>query len=185
MGFHHVALATRDMARTHRFYTEMMGFELVKAVVAPTPGARGGWAKHVFYATGTSPSGEQGMIAFWELHDDEIGDDFVVDRNSAAGLPWWVDHVAFDAPTREDLDRHRERWQAAGETVVEVDHGFCASIYLRDPDGNTVEFCHTVRSFTDAERAHAAAAVTSPAPALDGEEARITVHRPVVAPRTS
>ena len=36
MAFHHVALATRDLDATHRFYTEAMGFELVKAVVAPT-----------------------------------------------------------------------------------------------------------------------------------------------------
>jgi catechol 2,3-dioxygenase-like lactoylglutathione lyase family enzyme len=43
MAFHHLALATNDMAATHRFYTEAMGFELVKAVVAPTPTR--GWAK--------------------------------------------------------------------------------------------------------------------------------------------
>ncbi|MFM2078795.1 MAG: hypothetical protein RJA49_2685, partial [Actinomycetota bacterium] len=30
MGFHHVALATHDPAATHRFYTEVMGFHLVK-----------------------------------------------------------------------------------------------------------------------------------------------------------
>ena len=37
MAFHHVALATRDTAATHRFYTEVMGFELVKVVVGPQP----------------------------------------------------------------------------------------------------------------------------------------------------
>ncbi len=51
MGFHHVALATADLAATHEFYSEAMGFELAKAVVAPTD-APGGWAKHVFYDTG-------------------------------------------------------------------------------------------------------------------------------------
>ena len=40
----------RQIDATHRFYTEAMGFELVKTVVAPTP--EGGWAKHVFYDTG-------------------------------------------------------------------------------------------------------------------------------------
>ena len=52
MAFHHVALATTDLPATHRFYTEAMGFTLVKAVVAPTPEGGGGWAKHVFYDTG-------------------------------------------------------------------------------------------------------------------------------------
>ena len=64
MAYHHVALATRDLDATHRFYTEAMGFELVKSVVAPTR-RPGGWAKHVFYDTGGD-----GLIAFWDLHDD-------------------------------------------------------------------------------------------------------------------
>ena len=46
MGVHHVAYATADLDATHRFYTEIMGFSLVKTVSAPTP--QGGWAKHLF-----------------------------------------------------------------------------------------------------------------------------------------
>ncbi len=30
MGFSHIAIAVKDMQATHRFYTEAMGFELVK-----------------------------------------------------------------------------------------------------------------------------------------------------------
>src|SRR2546423_1140011 len=30
VAYHHVALATRDLDATHRFYTEVMGFELAK-----------------------------------------------------------------------------------------------------------------------------------------------------------
>ena len=40
MGFHHVALATHDTAATHRFYTEVMGFELVKVVACRDPETR-------------------------------------------------------------------------------------------------------------------------------------------------
>ena len=65
MGFHHTAFATRDLAATHRFYSEAMGFELAKVVVAPTEGD--GWAKHVFYEI--SPDN---YIAFWDLHDDSL-----------------------------------------------------------------------------------------------------------------
>ncbi|MCX6542506.1 MAG: VOC family protein, partial [Actinobacteria bacterium] len=60
MGFHHVALATRDTAATHDFYTNVMGFSLVKVVASPTPGEHGGWSKHFFYSTageGATPSG--------------------------------------------------------------------------------------------------------------------------------
>ena len=187
MGFHHVALATRDTAATHRFYTEVMGFELVKVVSAPTPPPPGetesvGFSKHFFYDTNgagvTSGSGDGGMIAFWEIHDPTIGDDFGVDINAASGLPWWVNHIAFDAPTRDALDAHRERWRRHGHTVLEIDHEFCVSIYLRDPSGNMVEFCHTTREFTDDEKRRAAELLTDPTPPFD-RDAIVTIHHPV------
>ena len=95
------------------------------------------------------------MLAFWELHDDHIGTEFTVDLNQAAGLPWWVNHLAFDAPTLEHLHERRDHWRRCGHTVLEVDHEFCVSIYLRDPNGNMVEFCHTRRPFTQAETTRA------------------------------
>lgn len=169
MGFHHVALATRDTGATHDFYTRVMGFELVKVVTAPTPGDHGGWSKHFFYRTAPIAGGgpDVGMIAFWEIHDDQIGSDYPVDLNAAAGLPWWVNHIAFDAPTHEDLDRHRARWQDCGFHVLEVNHEFCISIYIRDPSGNMVEFCHSVREFTAAEIAHAQELLADANPALE------------------
>ena len=42
MGFHHVALATKDLAATHKFYTEVMGFSLVKTIIGPVPGSPDG-----------------------------------------------------------------------------------------------------------------------------------------------
>ena len=152
MGFHHVALATNDLPATHRFYTEAMGFELVKMVVGPTP--EGGWAKHVFYDTGTA--GDGGMIAFWEIHSDKIGP-FPTDHNQSIGLPGWVNHFAFDAPTLDALVARRARWQELGHTVLHIDHGFCQSIYLTDPNGITVEFCCTTRPFSDEEKEWATA----------------------------
>jgi catechol 2,3-dioxygenase-like lactoylglutathione lyase family enzyme len=185
MGFHHVALACRDTAATHHFYTELMGFELVKVNVAPTPGEHGGWAKHFFYATNTgadaNPSSDPGMIAFWEIHDSEIGDRFPVDINESAGLPWWVNHLAFDAPTRADLDRHLQTWREHGHTVIEIDHDFCVSIYTRDPNNNMVEFCHTMRPFSATELANAQAYVNHPNPPFESHQAKVTVHHPITA----
>ena len=183
MGFHHVALATHDAAVTHRFYTEVMGFHLVKVVVTPTPpaadGTVHGFSKHFFYATDDSPNGETGMMAFWEIHDSKIGSDFPVDVNTSHGLPVWVNHIAFDAASYADLERHRDRWRTHGHTVLEVDHEFCISIYITDPSGNMVEFCHSVRAFTDEERARAAQIVGIDNPSLDEEHAKITVWHPL------
>jgi catechol 2,3-dioxygenase-like lactoylglutathione lyase family enzyme len=160
-----------------------MGFELVKVNVSPTPGDHGGWSKHFFYrTTGTGGSADQGMIAFWEIHDAVIGDQFPVDINEPLGLPWWVNHLAFDAPSRADLDHRLQVWRDHGCTVAEIDHGFCVSIYTRDPNGNMVEFCHTLRPFTDDELANAQAYVMHPNPPFEEHRAKVTVHQPLAAP---
>ena len=61
-----------------------------------------------------------------------------------------------------------------------MNHGFCVSIYIRDPSGNMVEFCHTTRPFTAEERASAHAMLTDADPELHNE-AEATIHQPVVA----
>jgi catechol 2,3-dioxygenase-like lactoylglutathione lyase family enzyme len=170
MAFHHVAVATRDLDATHRFYTDVMGFTLVKVVAAPTPGGTG-FAKHLFYDTG---DGE--LMAFWDLHDPAIGDAYGTDLNDSLGLPVWVNHLAFDAPTRDHLDAVRRRWVDHGITVLEVDHEWCVSIYTRDPNGIMVEFCHTTRDFDVSDHAEAAALLGDPAPPL-GTEGSVTLHR--------
>ena len=70
MAFHHIAIATRDLEATHRFYTEAMGFQLVRVEAMPAgmPDSPG-WARHLFYDTG---NGE--MFAIWDLHVEEIDD---------------------------------------------------------------------------------------------------------------
>ncbi|HEY5153164.1 MAG TPA: VOC family protein [Acidimicrobiales bacterium] len=159
MAFHHVALATRDLEATHAFYTEAMGFELVKTVVAPTE-HEGGWARHVFYDTGGN-----GLLAFWDLHDEHLPD-FDPAISTGAGLPPWVNHLAFHAePT--DLERHRRRWLDQGIDCMEVDHGFCVSIYAMDPNGIMIEWCADSRALDDEDRRQALDALFDPAPPLE------------------
>lgn len=181
MAYHHIALAVRDMAATHRFYTELMGFSLVKVVVGPVPGSTSdGWSRHVFYATGDADApGSPGMVAFWEINDEQFAN-YPTNLNQMAGLPGWANHFAYDAPTRECLDDRRAVWCAAGLTVPEVDHGFCVSIYTSDPDGNTVEFCHTVRPFTDEEVRNSRELLVAERPEMDSDP-RITIWPPTAA----
>lgn len=171
MAFHHVALASRDTEKTHRFYTEAMDFELVKVEVAPAPDGGDSWAKHFFYDTG------DGMIAFWELHGDAFAG-WKPGLSRSVGLPAWVNHLAFDAVDDAGLDRRRQHWQACGITVAEVDHGWCRSIYCTDPNGILVEFCATTRTFTDADRHEAARLLADPAPARSPAPTPV-IHPPV------
>lgn len=161
MGFHHVAVAAKDIEAIHAFYTEAMGFELVKAVVAPTD-APGGWAKHLFYETGDGT-----MIAFWDLHDPRVATDFDAGLSTAMGVPHFVNHLAFAANDLDDIEARKQRWLANGHDVAEIDHGWCTSIYTNDPNGTLVEWCVTTAAFTQADREHALAMLTDPEPDLE------------------
>ncbi len=171
MAYHHLALATKDMAAIHAFYEGVMGFELVKVEIGPAP--TGGWAKHFFYRMENDSS----FIAFWELHDVPGSADFETNLSKAAGVPDGINHISFSVSTLDALTDRRQRWQAAGLDVLEIDHNWCRSIYTRDPNSNMVEFCLTTGSFTGDDRATAIAALTASEPTFSPPPAKMTVHR--------
>jgi len=170
MGFHHLAIATRDLKANHEFYTGPMGFELVKVVVGQS--GRDGWAKHLFYDTG---NGE--MIAFWDLHDPDLPENWSSAISDGLGLSRWTNHIAFHAEDLDDIAARRQRWLDHGLEVTEIDHGWCTSIYTSDPNQILVEFCTTTREFTDEDRAEAQRLLADPAPALEAMP-KILHHRP-------
>jgi catechol 2,3-dioxygenase-like lactoylglutathione lyase family enzyme len=164
MPFHHLALATRDLMSTHRFYTEAMGFRLVHVEGAATD-APDAWLRHALYDTG-----DGSLLAFVELHDDRFTD-FDPGFSSGLGLPSWVNHVAFDAPDPAALAAASERWLATGHDVLRMEHSHGASIYTEDPNGNTIEWaCHT-RPFTAKEKHAALARLQQPDLPLDAPTA--------------
>jgi catechol 2,3-dioxygenase-like lactoylglutathione lyase family enzyme len=168
MPFHHVAIAARDLDATHRFYSGAMGFELVNVDVIPY--LEQGWARHLFYDTGSG-----GMLAIWDLHGAEVPD-FDPALSTGLGLPNFVNHLAFDAPSLEALDGCRDRWLAHGHDVVRVDHGWCVSIYTDDPGGTMVEFCCTTRRFDDRDRETALRRLAAVEPEVDRTEPPIDFY---------
>jgi len=169
MGYHHTAFATRDLARTHTFYSESMGFKLAKVVVGPTD--HGGWAKHLFYEI--SPDC---YVAFWELHDEHIPSTWSPAISTGQGLPVWVNHLAFRAGSLEDLAVRRGRWLAHGSDVTEVDHGFCRSIYALDPNGILVEFCVTTVALTEKDADEALRLLNDPHPPMEAPK-EVILHK--------
>jgi len=154
MAYHHLALVTRDMKATDRFYREVMGFDLRKVEIGPTP--QGGWGKHFFYEIEPDR-----FIAFWELHGDAFAHVNETGISKAMGLPEWVNHISFHSPTLDHLRQKRDMWLAGGHDVMEIDHNWCTSIYTMDPNGTMVEYCVTTDAFTEEDREIALKAVTS------------------------
>lgn len=169
MGFHQVALATRDVEATHAFYTGPMGFSLVKVEVGPA-GERG-WAKHLFYDTGDGQ-----MIAFWDLHDADLPEDWTPAIADGLGLPRWTNHIAFAARDLSDIETRKLRMLEHGVDVMEIDHGWCTSIYANDPNGILVEFCTMTRELGAADREEALRLLRDPRPPV-GEPPPVVVHR--------
>jgi catechol 2,3-dioxygenase-like lactoylglutathione lyase family enzyme len=170
MGYHHLALACKDMQAIHHFYETVMGFELVKAEVGPV--REGGWAKHFFYRM----EDDSKFIAFWELHDVPGGDTMETNLSKAAGLPDQFNHIAFDVASMEELETRKQQWLGAGLEVLEIDHNWCYSIYTKDPNDNLVEFCATTGSFTGADREQALAELKSVEPVFSKPPAKIEHH---------
>lgn len=171
MGVSHIALAVKNIEETHRFYTEAMGFELVKVEVVPQ---KGGFARHAFYSTGSS---EDQLIAFWDLSNVPGSDNLRTDICRDLGLDPLTNHIAFQAEDLADIDRKKQRWLAFGRDVLEIDHGWIHSIYTEDPDGIAVEFAVITRPFTEADASEAIELLRAKKPAISPDEPTISFHK--------
>ena len=171
MGVSHIALAVKDIDATHRFYTELMGFELAKVEIVPQPG---GFARHVFYTTGSKCDQ---MIAFWDFSRSPEIKDLKTDICRDLGLESMTNHVAFSADDLADIERKKQRWLKAGLNVIEIDHGWIHSIYTDDPDGITVEFAVLTRDFTADDAREARELLRAESPPLSAEP-KLSFHTP-------
>jgi catechol-2,3-dioxygenase len=87
-----------------------------------------------------------------------------------------VNHLAFTARDEDELDGARDRWLACGHDVVEIDHGWCRSIYVDDPNGITVEWCLSTRALTEDDAREAEQLIHAEKPPLDDTPPDVEVH---------
>ncbi len=176
MPIHHLAVAVKDVHAAHDFYTKGMGFTLAKVVKNLSPA--GGWTKHLFYDIG-----DGSLFAIWDMRGmkDVLPDDsWRGGLSTGAGLPVWVNHIAFTCDGAGDMEVRKQRWLAYGRTVIEVDHEFVRSIYTNDPDGTFVEWTYNVRALTEDDRIEAERLLLDDSPSDHPGEAAI-FHSPPVA----
>jgi hypothetical protein len=94
-----------------------------------------------------------------------------------------VNHLAFDAADVDDLDARRRRLTGHGHYVAEIDHGWCRSIYVTDPNGILVEFCTTTRALTADDAAEARRLLADANPQVLPAPS-VAIHEPSVAAAT-
>ena len=129
IGLNHVVLNVRDMARSHRFWTEVLGFHLVGAL------NREGAPNMRFYSGEANGEHSHHDVALVERPD-------LLDAAAAGGSPA-LNHVAVQVAGREDFMRQLAWLQESGVAFdARTNHGTTHSVYFRDPDGHGVEICY-------------------------------------------
>ena len=135
-SLHHVAYTTRDSEATYEFYAKKLGMPLLH-----TENHRqgDGYFRHFFFGLGGAEA-----IAFFELNGVGEEADFKTEISTGLGLPPWANHIAFRLDSLEELEAMTKRMHERGiDQIMQIDHGWCTSIYTLDPNGIMVEFCVT------------------------------------------
>jgi catechol 2,3-dioxygenase-like lactoylglutathione lyase family enzyme len=142
-GFSHVGLSTLDLDKTREFYEKVMGFKVVIADTIKI--SEGGAIRHIFFDTGRDQ-----LLAFMEPRGvPGVPMEYDAGINRGLGVPAAFYHFAFEAGSPPALEDKRRELIAKGVEVTDVvDHGWAKSIYFKDPNGMSLEYCCLVRNFT-------------------------------------
>jgi glyoxylase I family protein len=145
---HHVAYRCRDAKETVNFYRTALGMAFKLAIAedrVPSTGEDDPYM-HVFLDAGMG-----NVLAFFELPNSP-------DMDRDRSTPEWVQHIAFEVATIEDLLASKERLEAHDiEVLGPVNHGIFDSIYFFDPNGHRLELACNKGSDEDLARLEAVA----------------------------
>ncbi len=137
VGLNHLVLNVRDQAESHRFWTEVLGFQQVGELKA-TP-TRPNPPKMRFYSGSRDGGTHHHDVALVENKDlpppPEVWSMF------GGGSP--INHIAITYPDRETWMAQLRFMRAKGVKFGRrVNHGMTHSLYVSDPNGYGVELLY-------------------------------------------
>ncbi|HYD76064.1 VOC family protein [Ramlibacter sp.] len=127
---HHVAYRCNDAKETVEWYEKHMNMKLVLAIAEDqVPSTRDPDPyMHLFMDAGNG-----NVMAFFEIpNSPPMGRD--------PNTPNWVQHIAFEIDSLDELKAAKARLEASGIPVIGItDHTIFQSIYFFDPNGHRLE----------------------------------------------
>lgn len=130
---HHTAYVTKDLEKTRAFYEDVIGLPLV-ATWCESDELFGKERTYCHCFFGIADGGALAFFQFANKEDEEL---FVPDIPATPFV-----HLALNVD-KETQDGIESRIRAAGlEATYVLEHGYCRSVYVVDPNGMTVEFTH-------------------------------------------
>ncbi|QYD72969.1 VOC family protein [Paraburkholderia edwinii] len=129
MRLHHNAFTTADHEKNRQFYEDILGFPLIAMYIEQTTfDGEAVEVGHALYGLGDGSA-----LAFFQIHGAVPDESWM-----ATPQPIYV-HIALlvDEATQAEL---ADRLKLAGKDCVVRDHGYCHSLYVRDPNGLLLEF---------------------------------------------
>ncbi len=137
-SINHLVLGVRDIEASHRFYTEVLGFEqcgTFSSKMVPNP-----------------------VMRFYRGHPDHHHDlalQEIPDASTAPPVPTWsifskapgIAHIALSYGSREDWISQLKHIQAMDVPIaLRGNHGMTHSAYVVDPDGHGIELLYELPS---------------------------------------
>jgi catechol 2,3-dioxygenase-like lactoylglutathione lyase family enzyme len=179
-GISHIGLSTLDLDKTREFYEDVLGFKPVVADMIKIE--EGGSLRHIFFDIGRGQ-----LLAFLEPRGvPDVPAAYDAGINRGLGVPAAFYHFAFEAGSAAALADKRDELRAKGVEVTDVaDHGWAKSIYFKDPNGLSLEYCCQTRDLTE-DDATMQERFTVPRAALElgnAIGAKVFQARPVSRPR--
>jgi len=128
---HHTAYVVKDLEATRHFYEDILGMPLVATWCEQEElfGKERTYC-HCFFGIG-----DGGALAFFQFANADDQQEF---GPELAASPFR--HVALNVDEQTQAELEKRIKDAGLEATYVLEHGYCRSVYVVDPDGMIVEF---------------------------------------------
>ena len=145
--FHHHAFRTNDMEATRQFWEDILGMPLIGTFVETTDPVTEEPSNyiHTFFEMADGSA-----LAFFQFQEG------LYKASSIQGPQDPFDHhIALEVESKEAVMAYQRRMDEAGYEYMLIDHGYCYSIYMHDPNGMQVELTTKVPQTVEIMERHA------------------------------